>query len=287
MKGALLLVLLLSIPCLTAQPRVRAVATIQPLAWVLRAVGGERVEVTYLVPVGSDPHQYAPSPGEAMGVAGADLFVCVGREPFLGMLPPCRGLVLGWENWTEVGVVVEDDDPHYIWLYPPNMRRVATKVFEALVAVDPEGEGYYRARLGALLRELEELEEWVGELVDEYGVRGAPVAMAGSHLVPLVKFMGLRVTAVLVKSEGAVPGPSELREFVEAARRSAAIVVLATQRLGDEGRLAAAASRDSGRPLIFAYGIPLRDEPYTEFVKYTVATIVGGVSVALQGWSGS
>ncbi|HDD34162.1 MAG TPA: ABC transporter substrate-binding protein, partial [Thermofilaceae archaeon] len=38
------------------------VATIPPLAALARAVGGDRVEVVYIVPGTSDPHQYAPTP---------------------------------------------------------------------------------------------------------------------------------------------------------------------------------------------------------------------------------
>jgi ABC-type Zn uptake system ZnuABC Zn-binding protein ZnuA len=53
-------------------------ASIFPIADALKQVGGDRVEVTTLLPPGQTPHDYQPTPAMAEKLAGARLLVLVG-----------------------------------------------------------------------------------------------------------------------------------------------------------------------------------------------------------------
>jgi anchored repeat ABC transporter substrate-binding protein len=52
---------------------VRVVTTTEILADLVRAVGGDRVQVDSIVPSGGDPHSYEPTPADATKVARADV----------------------------------------------------------------------------------------------------------------------------------------------------------------------------------------------------------------------
>src|SRR6476620_11977710 len=54
--------------------------TIFPLADWTRNVGGDRVEVTTLLPAGRSPHTFDPSPADGRSVAKAALFLKAGLK---------------------------------------------------------------------------------------------------------------------------------------------------------------------------------------------------------------
>ena len=59
-------------------PPVQVVTTTNFVADWARVVGGDRVEVFSLLPVGSDPHHFQPGPRDVARVADADLVLSVG-----------------------------------------------------------------------------------------------------------------------------------------------------------------------------------------------------------------
>jgi len=263
------------------QRKLIVVATIPPLASIAKEVGGDLVEVYYLVPPGSDPHQYAMTPKDLELVRLCDLFIAVGREGFLGALPENPGRIkLSWESWLSSGVYIKDGNPHYLWLYPPNAAKVAERIYEALVRLDPKDRDYYYERLMLFKKKMEELDKWARNTVKAYGVEGARVALVGKHFEPLIEWLGMKIVGVLLPTGGAVASPRGLAEFEEEIKRKEAevIVVLATQRYGDEGRLGEAVSRDTGVPVVYLYGIPLDpSDTYTEFIKYNTAALISSI----------
>ncbi len=61
-----------------AAPPVQVVTTTNFVADWVRVVGGDRVEVFSLLPVGGDPHHFQPTPRDVARVADADLVLSVG-----------------------------------------------------------------------------------------------------------------------------------------------------------------------------------------------------------------
>ena len=82
----MILVLLLLVPLLcgcvsqneSPSGKVNVATTIAPLGDFVAAVGGDKVEVTVLVPPGAEPHTYEPTPSQMKDVAEADLYVMNG-----------------------------------------------------------------------------------------------------------------------------------------------------------------------------------------------------------------
>jgi zinc transport system substrate-binding protein len=56
------------------------VATVAPITDLVARVGGDRVEVTSLVPPGADSHTYEPRPQDVAVLADADAYIGVGLE---------------------------------------------------------------------------------------------------------------------------------------------------------------------------------------------------------------
>ena len=270
-----------------AQPRdskLLVVTTIPPLAALVKAVGGESVEVRYLVPCTSDPHQYAPRPEDMELASKCDLFVEVGKEPFLETLPGERGRVrITWSDWVSSGLSIEAGNPHYIWLYPPNAVKAAYLIAKRLAKLDPAGAALYVARANAFAEEVQHLEEWGRGYVSVHGVGGATVVAVGSHFIPLLKYFGFRVIGPLTVSEGQAPSPSDTAKLIEDARRAGAkvVVVLASQRNSDEGRIGRAIASELGVNVVYLHGIQFSGEDdYVEYIKYTLTALVAALEAS-------
>ena len=271
-----LLMLILAPLNLRADDKMKIVATIPPLASIAREIAGERAEVYYIIPTNSDPHQYSLSPRDVSLVESSDLFISVGTEPFIKKLNARR--VLSWGDWIKAGAVVKDGNPHYLWLYPENAVKIAEAIEKELEEMDPSGREYYRINLEKFNKSIEELISWISSYTSD--IRGSYVLLAGAHFAPIADAMGLNVAGILIKGEGKLPSPEDLKNFEENGTKKNAriILVLATQRDSDEGRLAETASGDTGIPIAYAYGIMFSgSDTYEEFIKYTVAGIKAAV----------
>ncbi len=173
---ALLLTLALTFPGTLALPGaaraadLRVVATFSVLADMVRAVGGERIELTVLAGPDSDVHGYEPTPSDVRALARARLIVVNG---------------LGLETWmdhrlirgsgTQGTIVVASDgvrplparthrhdpreiqekprlppqyDPH-AWHSLTNGRLYVANITRALATADPAGAAGYRERAQA------------------------------------------------------------------------------------------------------------------------------------------
>ncbi len=257
------------------------VATIAPLGSIAREICGEKANVIVLVPSGSDPHQYAPRPTEAELVRTCDLFISVGKEPFIGQFPEDRlGVSLGWRDWISAGAYIPKENSHYLWMYPENAKIVAKMVADKLISLDPKNSEHYISNLASFESEIDSLKGWISLIKARYDVEGEKVLLGGAHFEPISEILGLNVLGVIIKGHEKLPSPSEIVEIEKIAVEGGAkvIIALATQKEGDEGRLADQISRETGIPVIFVHGVAIDEgDTYVEFMKYTVSQIVAGI----------
>lgn len=148
----------------------KIVTSFSILGDVLENIAGERSSVTYIVPIGEEPHEYEPVPSDFQAVSDADVFYVNG----LGLEEWLQRLV---ENTSDVDVVEvsptidalpleESDglDPH-AWLDVKNVMKYVEVIRDDLVERDPDGAEIYVANAKAYLQDLQELEEWIHDQV--------------------------------------------------------------------------------------------------------------------------
>src|SRR5689334_4780024 len=61
-----------------AQTRLKVATTVAPLANIARNVAGTRVDLTQIIPDGTDSHTFEPAPSDAKALAEADLIIING-----------------------------------------------------------------------------------------------------------------------------------------------------------------------------------------------------------------
>ena len=123
---------------------IRVVATTSILGDVATRVGGPDATVRTLIPVGADPHVYAPSARDAAALRQADVVVANGLGLESGLQSLLRSARSDGANVVEVGPAARPRngpdgrrDPHF-WTDPRRMELAAQAIARALAArADP------------------------------------------------------------------------------------------------------------------------------------------------------
>ena len=142
------------------ESKIRVIVTIPPQAEFVERVGGERVQVTVMVPPGFSPHTYEPKPSQLKEVEEAEIYFAMGSGidfeiTWLSKLREINEAMLV-VNCSE-GIQIIDRDPH-VWLSPRNAKIIVNNVYKTLVQVDPANKQYYHENLEAYLQELDDLD---------------------------------------------------------------------------------------------------------------------------------
>ena len=156
------------------------VVSIVPLQEFVEKVGGEKVNVTVMVPPGASPHAYEPSPAQLMRVSKAHMYVKVGTPiefeiAWLDRLLSMNSTMYVCDASIGIDLItVSGDDEHgfssidpHIWLSPRNAKIMVNNIHNALVAIDANNEKYYRAQSDAYCAELDRLHRRIKEILRE------------------------------------------------------------------------------------------------------------------------
>lgn len=213
--------------------------SILPLADFARNVGGDRIEVTVLVPAGSSPHTYEPTPARARTIADAKVLVLNGvglefwaekliaaaNNPDLIVVETADGLqIIEGENGDVQPPGEEDShsrhpkkgNPH-VWLDPIDAIHQVKKIRDALIQADPDGAESYRANTDRYIMELKDLDREIRETVATFtNRRFISFHTAYSYFA---RRYGLQQVAIVERTPGREPSPREIAAIVKTARK--------------------------------------------------------------------
>jgi zinc transport system substrate-binding protein len=185
----------------------RVMASFYPMYDFAQKIGGDKVTVTNMVPAGTEPHDWEPSPSDIVALEQADVFVYSGAgmehwvEDVLASLDnqslvtveASYGIALleghhhHHEDEEEAEHEHEDEheheegggyDPH-VWLSPLNAKREMENIKNAIAEADPANAEYYEANYAAwskdglsnlAIQDIVVSHEAFGYLCDAYGL---------------------------------------------------------------------------------------------------------------------
>jgi len=198
-------------------PRVSVVVSLAIFADFARQVGGDRVDVSTLVPAGADPHTYEPGPSRVAKLTKADLVIVNG----LGLEAALEDVVE--ENTSSSAILVElaeglpviDRNPH-LWLDVLNAIAYVEHIRDALAEIDLAGADTYRANADGYLAELRTLDEGVAAAIDSIPPERRKLVTFHDAFPYLARRYGLEVVAVVVASPGKEPSAKDVANLVDA-----------------------------------------------------------------------
>jgi ABC-type Zn uptake system ZnuABC Zn-binding protein ZnuA len=272
--------------------KLKVVATTSIVADVVSNVGGDRIALTQLIPLGSDPHTFDPTPQDIAAVSQAHVVFAngAGLEEFLEPLlesadarnktvEVSHGIAL-----LEFGDEHEGEhehtggDPH-TWTDPGNVAVWVHNIEQALSALDPANAGFYSTNAEAYQVKLVELDSWMRQQVAQIPEAECKIVTDHQLFGYLAHTYGFTQVGAIVPGYSTVAQPTakELAELEDAIRELGVKAIF----VGDtvNPNLAQRVAEDTGAQLVTLYtgSLTAKDgqaDTYLDYMRYNVNAIV-------------
>lgn len=263
------------------EPGLSVVADLSFLADIAQEIAGGRLQVTPLIPRGSDPHSFQATPSDAKRLAEADLVLI----NVAGLSPSLDELIQGAaESRVPVveaaaGLAGVEEDPH-VWLDPMNVKTYVKNILVAFQSLDPDGAEVFAANAERYDQCLQELHEWTISQVEKVPVERRLLVTEHESLGYFAERYGFTVVGAISPSTSGEGSPSarHLAELVEAIKRSGAPAVFVEA--GSNGELARRVAAEAGVKLVPGLRLHSLDDEaptYLDMMRVNVRTIVGAL----------
>ena len=222
----------------TAAGELPVFVSIPPQKYFVERVGGDRVNVTVMIPAGANIHAFEPRPRQMADLSRARLYLAIGNDPFESVwLPrfrtanPEMRVVHVEEGIEKIPMAAhrhEDEEGHaergreggegtldpHVWTSPPAVKILAKNIEKALIQADPAGKEAYEAGYRDFARDLDALDEEIRQLLS--GMKGREFMVFHPAWGYFAHAYGL--VQVPVEVEGKEPRPAQLAALIDEAR---------------------------------------------------------------------
>jgi len=207
--------------------KIGVVVSILPQQEFVQAIGGDKVNVTVMVPPGFDPHTYEPKPSQVREVTQSKMYAKLGSGlgfelSYLDSLLSVNKGILVCNCADGIQLLTSSDqeegpggtDPH-IWLSPNDVKIMVQNITKYLASLDPANQAFYEANRDAYITKLTQLDQDI---------------KSGLANVKNRKFMVLHpawayfacdynLEEIAIEVSGKEPSAQDLARLVDAARQ--------------------------------------------------------------------
>lgn len=225
--------------------------TIEPLRYFTEAIAGDHFNVVSMVPKGSSPETYDPTPQQLVELAKSKAYLRIGyigfeqtwmekltdNAPHMQFFDTSRGIDLIYDsshahhhhgNAGEAHVHNESEQPDalgvepHIWSSAYNAQIIAGNVLNALCAIDKANEEEYRERFRNLCNRIEHTDSLICHMLS---APDADRAFMIYHpaLSYFARDYGLHQIAI--EEDGKEPSPSHLKSLIDTCREEKVRVI--------------------------------------------------------------
>ena len=206
--------------------KIEVIVSLGPQVEFVKAVGGDKVEVTLMVPPGADPHTYEPLPDQLNHVSKAQMYVEVGTPvefelnymDKLKSLNPSMLVVNSSRGIDLIPNIAENEnssDPH-VWVSPKNAKIMVENIYQGLVQIDPNNTGYYTTNRDNYIMQLDELDANITKSLE--GKENSQIIVYHPAWAYFCKDYNLH--QIPIESEGKEPTSQEIAAVIDFARKN-------------------------------------------------------------------
>ena len=248
------------------------------LADIAQNVAGDRLQVSSILPIGSDPHSFEPTPQDAAKVAQADVVVI--NSP--SFEPPIDNLVTGAGSKdllvidASAGLPGAQTDPHF-WLDPTAVVTYVDNIRAGLTKIDPAGADVYAANAAAYQQRLKDLDAWITERVAVLPASRRLLVTNHESFGHFAARYGFTVVGTILPSPGSEAAPSAqgLAELVKAIKATGAPAIFVET--GNNADLARQLAQETGIKVItdlYTHSLGPNAMTYIDMMHWNVDHIV-------------
>lgn len=240
-----ILLTLIAVSCSTGNKEQKIVTvTIQPQKYFAEKIAGDRFDINCIVPPGSNPEAYDPSPSHLVHLGKSIAYFKIGHIGFelawMDKLEQNNPHMKIFDNSEGINILSGthehsdndsdnhhhhfDADPH-TWSSPKNARIIAKNMYDAFVSLDPSGEKVYRQNYEALLAEINQVDSVMTRKLTP--VSGTMFAIYHPSLSYLAKDYNLHQLSL--EYNGKEPSAFYLKKAIDVAKENHVKVIFIQQ----------------------------------------------------------
>jgi ABC-type Zn uptake system ZnuABC Zn-binding protein ZnuA len=188
---------------------ITVLATTSIVADVLQNIAGQHIEVTALLPNGSDPHGYSATPQDLVKITSADLVFISG----LGLEESLNDFLIGNVDSSSIVTLSDriqlagNNDPH-VWMNPQNVIAWVEKINFELIQLDPTHASEYQANTHNYIAQLTELDDWALAQLSSIDISSRMLLSDHENLTHLADRYDLEIVGTLIAGVSSLSEPS-------------------------------------------------------------------------------
>ena len=199
--------------------RIVVMTSISTFDSFVEAVGGSRVRVQSLVPIGASPENYQPTPQDAAALSQAAIFVenGAGLESWIGKAIANTGSSKLRVVVCTDGLPVKLGNPH-LWMDPQFAKAYVRKIRDALISYDPSNASEYRKNATQYNAALDDLTKHIAVRIDQIPKeRRAMIVFHNAWQYYNDRF-GIETLGFIETNPGQEPNPRQIAHLIDIAR---------------------------------------------------------------------
>lgn len=273
--------------------KLRVIATISLIGDVVARVGGDAIALDVLIPNGTDPHAFEPTPQDLVALNDTHVIFINGLGLEESLAPVLDGQTsdaalvsvnagVALRRMEEPGHSEPDDhpetDPH-TWFSVPAVKQWVANIEAGLSALDPANAGTYAANAQAYQRALDALDAELRALVAQVPPEKRKLVTDHDAFGYLADAYGFEVVGTIVPSISTVAAPAaaDLAALQEQIRQEEVRALFVGETANPA--LAEQLAADTGTRIVRLYTGSLSgaDGPasnYLDFMRYNLTQIV-------------
>lgn len=212
--------------------------TIEPMRYFTEAIAGDRFRVLSMVPRGSSPETYDPTPQQLVSLAHSKAYFRIGyigfEQTWIERLADNAPHLAFYDLSHGVELITEEEEsehntlhshggvePH-IWNSATNAQIIAWNILNALCTIDKEGKEEYMERYNQLCHKLEHVDSLLCAALSEPKADRS-FMIYHPALSYFARDYGLHQIAI--EAEGKEPSPAHLKKLIDQCREEKVRVI--------------------------------------------------------------
>lgn len=223
--------------------RLNVSASFYPMYDFARKIGGDKADVTLMIPAGIEPHDWEPSTSDILNLEKADIFVFNGA----GMEPWSQDILSSLQNKklktveASKGIASIDSDPH-VWLDPMCAKAELLNIKNAFAEADPASASYYEKNYNTYAAALDALDKEYRDTLS--ALPGRDIVVAHQAFSYLCSAYGINQVAIEGVSADSEPSPARMAEIVDFVKDNGVKIIFFEELISP--RVAEAIARETG-----------------------------------------
>lgn len=225
--------------------KIKVYASFYPMYDFAKKIGGDKVEVTNLVPAGTEPHDWEPSAKDLAKISESDILVYSGagmeswidkvdqvtKDSKLVKVEASKGidLIKSEHHHDEEDAKEEDHedaheehdhgeyDPH-VWLAPQNAKIQMKNIKDALVKADPTNKDYYEKNFDVYSQKIDDLDVKFSTSLKD--TKSKNIVVSHEAFAYLCKAYGINQVGIEGLSPDSEPDAARMAEVTKFAKEN-------------------------------------------------------------------